>query len=358
MSDNTIYHYTDLSAFENILSQRKLRLYNIADMQDKDEFTWFRKILLYNKNLPNNFKKYIDAKSLNSLVFVASFSKSRDLLSQWSRYADNHSGVCIGFDFSNHQYKNERRDNLEQLYFKDGFESVEHKVKNNPKLDHTEKQALLFILKSSFLICRLRENIHKSGNHDKCYSVNFYKNLFSDMPIYPMLYSSELSDKCLINDWVNNNYQYFEDNIISENVYYILSAIIKNNYFSEEMEYRMIELGDRVDNKKMTPIKIKKSPCYRQACNMLAAGYTSSYALKRAAMDTSGEKTIKDDFDCLVNVYCDQGRLYIEKEFFLENLKEIIIASRKNEQRILNICRFYGIRTDIIKYSKAYHSYL
>lgn len=100
-----IYHYTSAESLFHIINSRVLRLCSTEYMNDSKELKIIRdlsdKTFLEIHNIPYEDKRVEEIKTLlneNYESFIISFSKHRDLLSQWRDYADNSNGVSIGFD--------------------------------------------------------------------------------------------------------------------------------------------------------------------------------------------------------------------------------------------------------------------
>lgn len=94
ISDDTLYHYTSLPAFERIVSDINkgnivLRAYDAKTMNDPTDTQYLLEILS-KKNVfsgKNTFDSYI-----------LSFSKLRDSLYMWNCYGDKGNGVAIGIN--------------------------------------------------------------------------------------------------------------------------------------------------------------------------------------------------------------------------------------------------------------------
>lgn len=101
----SIYYYTNIDAFYNIVLNNQLWFGCTASMNDINEMTDFV-IKLKNRLL----QKYADDKSsldkvneiFDSLIlkypYAMCFSKYEDNAAQWERYADYARGICIKFD--------------------------------------------------------------------------------------------------------------------------------------------------------------------------------------------------------------------------------------------------------------------
>jgi hypothetical protein len=101
---DVLYHYCGVDAFRGIITSKKLRLSNIYWMNDYKEFSWLlgyanRYISQEKKRHSEPFYRHIPVPlTLNRVPYVACFSESGDLLSQWRAYSDDGAGFAIGFD--------------------------------------------------------------------------------------------------------------------------------------------------------------------------------------------------------------------------------------------------------------------
>ncbi len=100
-----IYHYCSMKTFKAILGSKSLWLSDSRFMNDKYEGRWIDKIVdeaieelkyKYTKEQLSEYKKKYDALK-NKKAYMYCFSKEADKLSQWRAYADDASGVAIGF---------------------------------------------------------------------------------------------------------------------------------------------------------------------------------------------------------------------------------------------------------------------
>lgn len=125
-----IYHYTSLDSLISIVSSRTLRLCNAESMNDNVEISYSFSILKeliveMHEKKKLNAEEFSGALTIfnnleatfynNSHIFMASFSMTGDTLSQWRAYANNGTGVCIGFN------RDHLMDNLEGSDFKTIF---------------------------------------------------------------------------------------------------------------------------------------------------------------------------------------------------------------------------------------------
>ncbi len=104
-NSDMIYHYCSMEIFKAILDSKSLWLSDSRFMNDKYEGRWIDKIVdeaieelkyKYTKEQLSEYKKKYDALK-NKKAYMYCFSKEADKLSQWRAYADDASGVAIGF---------------------------------------------------------------------------------------------------------------------------------------------------------------------------------------------------------------------------------------------------------------------
>ncbi|MFM4940234.1 DUF2971 domain-containing protein [Aeromonas enteropelogenes] len=107
-----MYHYTDLNGFISIMQFKKLWLTSTTSMNDHQEIHWFKNIL--HEHLSEIISAHTLTKEQMKLTdfywsaivnpishpHICCFSADGDLLSQWRAYADDASGISIGFDTS------------------------------------------------------------------------------------------------------------------------------------------------------------------------------------------------------------------------------------------------------------------
>lgn len=112
-----LYHYCSMEAFEAIIRTGNIRLSDINMMNDFAEMKWgygvfaaaASRILAKRKDdstLPrreflDGINTHLSPTQLYIHPLIACFSKNPDVLSQWRGYADNGSGVSIGFNAEN-----------------------------------------------------------------------------------------------------------------------------------------------------------------------------------------------------------------------------------------------------------------
>ena len=102
---NIGYYYCSLSTFFNIIKNHSVFLSDPLQMNDTDEITWVCKhmprsddeSLKHVKAESEKASKYIHEHGQNN-IFIGSYSKGEDILSQWRGYGNDGRGVSIGFD--------------------------------------------------------------------------------------------------------------------------------------------------------------------------------------------------------------------------------------------------------------------
>lgn len=110
------YYYCSLETCLNILRNKELYLSDPLKMNDKAEITWGIKRVMENyenTKAEDDFREKMSEVNLDFTsedmikrieergqrnLYIISFSKNKDLLSQWRAYAKNGTGVAIGFD--------------------------------------------------------------------------------------------------------------------------------------------------------------------------------------------------------------------------------------------------------------------
>ncbi|ENZ3704598.1 DUF2971 domain-containing protein [Serratia marcescens] len=100
-----IYHYCSPYTFLQIIERRCIWLSSTNNMNDSSEGRWYLDLVEetvreHEGELGKKWSEYIQG-TFESHVrpsYIACFSTEKDLLSQWRAYADNGSGVAIGFE--------------------------------------------------------------------------------------------------------------------------------------------------------------------------------------------------------------------------------------------------------------------
>lgn len=109
INQSIIYHYCSDSVFKLIIGNKKLWFSDLYSMNDSEEFSWGRRKFVqvlkeYKDEFEFEFRVYLNivVHSVDNYVLptICSFSKNKDLLSQWRAYADDGRGFAIGIDVS------------------------------------------------------------------------------------------------------------------------------------------------------------------------------------------------------------------------------------------------------------------
>ena len=102
---NIIYHYCNVEAFRAIIQYKTIWLRFVYNLNDYKEIHWIKEKVLKkikeytNKDNYEKFNYFIKFfENQQPTVYIVSFSKGEDLLSQWRAYADDGYGVAIGFN--------------------------------------------------------------------------------------------------------------------------------------------------------------------------------------------------------------------------------------------------------------------
>lgn len=101
-----LYHYTSNEALLSIIKSRKIWLTSLTESNDPLEGDFFYdqvRDCLFQEDVANHirdtFNYQVQAYKFAKSALGMCFSQEGDLLSQWRGYADDGSGVAIGFDF-------------------------------------------------------------------------------------------------------------------------------------------------------------------------------------------------------------------------------------------------------------------
>lgn len=114
LTENTImYHYCSVDIFMKIMQSNTIWLSHVQTTNDRLDDRMFtasfkRVIKKYkqedNPNTELLEKLYTGYMKKVDFPYIACFTHSKDLLSQWRAYGDDGRGVCIGFDLSKFSY--------------------------------------------------------------------------------------------------------------------------------------------------------------------------------------------------------------------------------------------------------------
>ena len=104
-ADDIWYHYCSANSFMSIIKNKTLRFCDLRHMNDKKELSYAEEMFFEMLNATKlssqqrvTIETVLEIMKKNTVLLSMSFSKERDLLSQWRGYADNAQGFCIGFN--------------------------------------------------------------------------------------------------------------------------------------------------------------------------------------------------------------------------------------------------------------------
>jgi hypothetical protein len=138
---DTLYHYCSNSAFHSIISNQEIWLTSLSLSNDTREgkvvLDTIRELAIEDGQDKDTVERMINAIHLNKIMEGLGFclSEKKDLLSQWRGYADDASGVAIGFSKKYFEELSQDPDNKD----KDGW-NKEAGFRLNKVLYKNEKQ--------------------------------------------------------------------------------------------------------------------------------------------------------------------------------------------------------------------------
>lgn len=104
----TLFHYTSLEVLDRILDSQKLRLNDANKMNDYSEGRWIERHIrsvVESKAIPekqkSDFYSLYERNRISRPACLFCLSEEQELLSQWTRYAEDGEGVSIGFSMTN-----------------------------------------------------------------------------------------------------------------------------------------------------------------------------------------------------------------------------------------------------------------
>lgn len=120
--NDVIYHYCSVDTFNEIISNKCIRLSDLNKTNDYMEKKWISKLIeealirefkeldidiqlredyWYEDGIENHISYLKDMMEyfLQKPTYISCFSKNSDKLSQWRAYGNNGTGIAIGFDF-------------------------------------------------------------------------------------------------------------------------------------------------------------------------------------------------------------------------------------------------------------------
>ncbi len=164
--ENILYHYTDFSALDGILSNSELRLNNVLNMNDASEMLLFMSGLC--KAVLERFQAEGDLERAKWTVkvfseekekefvysaYAACFSCYRDDAAQWERYANKGQGVCIAFRESLLQKMTVEPLSLQSVFYQDDVS------------EHELVDTLYELIRQNQLPLRMTPGIRETLNH-------------------------------------------------------------------------------------------------------------------------------------------------------------------------------------------------
>lgn len=257
-----MYHYTDINGFISILQHRKLWLTSASSMNDHQEVYWFKNLfhntlrsLINQGELTDTQLDMLNAfwmTQVNTISnpYICCFSENGDLLSQWRAYADDASGVSIGF--------NSRKFNLSQELPRQtlmpgkniSLNSVIYEISEQEKIINEFTGDLIAMVKNTISASEMSHDGHE---------------LFSN-----------LANKCLA-----------------------YSYIFKNPAFSEEREIRIIHLPMLDNNDKW--FGCQGSPKFRASGGTIASYFDFEFLADSISEIILGPKSSVNQHD--MNVF-------------------------------------------------------
>lgn len=187
MSDkipDVLYHYCGVDSFMEIVKNKTLRLSYLAHANDFLEIQWAKNLII------DQFKKVFGKIELGHMIifkeakldyYAFCLSEEEDKLSQWRGYADDGTGIAIGFDF-----------NVLLNYLKE--KKVDQYISLNKIVYNPKKQISL-----------IKEEIEKRGNYivkqpllkevGEIYEPIFKNNAFKEENEWRLILKSEDDNK-------------------------------------------------------------------------------------------------------------------------------------------------------------------
>lgn len=129
VSENSLYHYTSQTGFKGIVESKTIWATNILYLNDSAEFIHavnttrngfdaiYDEVSVSKQEKPFLEKIYEHLNEFETNrgigIFVSSFSRNKDKLSQWRGYCPNGDGYCVRFDFNQEVLNRVRRNGFE-----------------------------------------------------------------------------------------------------------------------------------------------------------------------------------------------------------------------------------------------------
>lgn len=130
MSNNFVYHYCSVETFYKIITNKELWLTDITKSNDSNELQFavenFTRIL--NQRIKSKEAKLVplmmfeqfwnEFNKIDKLFHICCFSTDSDSLSQWAMYANDATGLAIGFDKKYLKKLKEHNENMDFVQVK------------------------------------------------------------------------------------------------------------------------------------------------------------------------------------------------------------------------------------------------
>ena len=128
----TFIHYTSIPVLLNIIKEKKIRLYNLHGMDDKEEFD------VSLKYLPNNLSNF-DIAEIKKNIFCLSMceedlEKKAQSLAQWRNYGQDGNGVGIIISFNRRSAKDWVHFMLSKVFYDEKHLTKFVKINNDYKV--------------------------------------------------------------------------------------------------------------------------------------------------------------------------------------------------------------------------------
>jgi hypothetical protein len=103
----TLWHYTDAAGLLGIIRSSQLRFGDVRFLNDQTEQVYAERLLkdvVATASLPDKHGvlasavEAVDSASHPVRLYIASFSETKESISQWQRYGADGAGYCIGFE--------------------------------------------------------------------------------------------------------------------------------------------------------------------------------------------------------------------------------------------------------------------
>lgn len=150
MSKDTVYHYCSVDTFYKIITNKELWMTDITKSNDSKELQFavenFTRIL--KQRIKSKEDKFVplmmfeqfweEFNKVDKLFHICCFSKDSDSLSQWSMYANDATGLAVGFDKKYLQDLKKHNENIDFVQVKYSLKQFSEMI--NQKLGELESK--------------------------------------------------------------------------------------------------------------------------------------------------------------------------------------------------------------------------